>query len=91
MVLGAICALIGGALQPYVLIIGGLITDVYLRKNDSTDYHQFWNDVMVYIKAFAIFFAGSLISSFLQVSKLRNKFSQIFNLRPFYYNEGASD
>ena len=68
MVLGAVCALIGGALQPYVLIIGGLITDVYLRKNDSTDYHQFWNDVMVYIKAFAIFFAGSLISSFLQVN-----------------------
>ncbi|PAV83970.1 hypothetical protein WR25_21708 [Diploscapter pachys] len=70
-VLGAICALIGGALQPYVLIIGGLITDVYLRKNDSTDYHQFWNDVMVYIKAFAIFFAGSLISSFLQTFLLQ--------------------
>ncbi|KAK6030788.1 ABC transporter, ATP-binding protein, partial [Ostertagia ostertagi] len=64
--IGAACALIGGAIQPFVLILGGFITTVYLEPGEKTANQKFWNDVMFFISWLGIAGTCALLTSFIQ-------------------------
>ncbi|KAK6739287.1 hypothetical protein RB195_020996 [Necator americanus] len=64
--IGTGCALLGGAIQPFVLILGGWITTVYLSPEKKVGNDQFWNDVMLYVTCLGIAGTGAFVTSFLQ-------------------------
>ncbi|VDO90726.1 unnamed protein product [Heligmosomoides polygyrus] len=65
--IGASCALIGGAVQPLVLILGGFITTVYLGPEEKIGNDNFWNDVMYFVTWLAVAGVVALVTSFLQL------------------------
>ncbi|CAJ0606066.1 unnamed protein product [Cylicocyclus nassatus] len=64
--LGGICALFGGAIQPFVLILGGWITNLYLRPEEKVGNEKFRDDVTFYLIWLCAAGIAALITSFLQ-------------------------
>ncbi|KAK6044902.1 hypothetical protein COOONC_17593 [Cooperia oncophora] len=64
--IGGICAMIGGAVQPFVLILGGFITAVYLEPGEKIANNEFWNHVMHLVCWLGIAGTCALITSFVQ-------------------------
>uniref|UniRef100_A0A1I7XC66 Probable arginine--tRNA ligase, mitochondrial n=1 Tax=Heterorhabditis bacteriophora TaxID=37862 RepID=A0A1I7XC66_HETBA len=64
--LGTMFAVFGGAIQPMVLILGGLITSVYLQPIEKIGNDKFWFDVMHLIKWLGITGFMSFFTTYLQ-------------------------
>ncbi|VDO73812.1 unnamed protein product [Haemonchus placei] len=83
--IGTVCALIGGAIQPFVLILGGFITTLYLEPSEKVGNQQFWDDVMVLINWLGIAGVLALITSFVQSFFLhRGSLNVVISLRRQY-------
>ncbi|VDM79184.1 unnamed protein product [Strongylus vulgaris] len=68
--IGAICALLSGAIQPFVLILGGWITSLYLRPEEKMGNDKFSDEVTSYIIWLGAAGVAALITSFLQKEEL---------------------
>ncbi|KAK5985268.1 hypothetical protein GCK32_002530 [Trichostrongylus colubriformis] len=66
LMIGAVCAVVGGAIQPFVLVLGGFILTVYLDPGEKVANEEFWNDVMYLIIWIGITGICALIISFIQ-------------------------
>ncbi|CAD6191667.1 unnamed protein product [Caenorhabditis auriculariae] len=74
---GCLCASLGGALQPMVMIIDGWITAIYLLPGDKRGDQQFVDDVTKNLILLAIFGIICFVFCFLQTLFLRRASANI--------------